>query len=42
MAEQLQVKTTGYSEYGHYHIGQDDLKSTSLDSLEVLCSGIED
>ena len=31
-------KKTGYSAYGHYRIGQDDLKETSLYSLEILCS----
>ena len=31
-------KKTGYSAYGHYHIGQDDLRNTSLYSLEILCS----
>lgn len=34
----LGPKKTSYSEYGHYHIGQDDLKYTSLYSLEILCS----
>lgn len=34
-------KKTSYSEYGHYHIGQDDLKDTSLYSLEILCSKME-
>jgi len=33
-------KKTGYSN-SHYHIGQDDLKETSLCSLEILCSRME-
>ena len=32
--------STGYLAYGHYHIGGEDLAETSLDSLEILCSGM--
>lgn len=36
----FEVEKTGYDEYGYYHVGSVDLKDTSLDSLEILCSGM--